>query len=391
MLAGIASYVSERSGCELSKPQEGRLRAAVRERQGTRSDEEYLRFLRSPAGAVQLVELMSAIAVHKTELFRDEVQLEAVSRQLLPVLLGRQRTVRVWSAGCATGEEVATLLVLLREAGAAPDSTVLGTDISESALQRASELSFEADALRHVPERLRDTYFRADGARFALHSELKAQASFAHHNLMDFPYRSPRFGLSFDLIFCRNVLIYFTPTASEKVLDGFAHALAPGGALVLSSAEPALRPRPLLKATSFEHGFFYFRRHEEPRPSPPVTAELAVAPVPRTAEMPPFQPEAEARKLFELVLEWAAAGAPDAQTEEGLRKALHLAPDLAAGRYMLGLLLEQRSQRAEAAREYARALATLKANTAVATAFFLNPERLTKACELGLVRLGLTG
>ena len=99
-------------------------------------------------------------------------------------------------------------------------------------------------------------------------------------------------------------------------------------------------------------------------------------------------PEEEGRRLFELVLDWAAAGQPDDETEAGLRKALYLAPELAAARYLLGLLLEQKKARADAASEYRRALALLESGKAMPSAFFLNNERLRAACEIALRRLG---
>jgi chemotaxis protein methyltransferase CheR len=93
--------------------------------------------------------------------------------------------------------------------------------------------------------------------------------------------------------------------------------------------------------------------------------------------------------LFQLVLDWAAAGdQSDQETEGGLRKALYLAPDLAAARYMLGLLLEHRGSKADAASEYRRALATLEAGRALTTPFYLNVARLEAACRIALQRLG---
>lgn len=110
----------------------------------------------------------------------------------------------------------------------------------------------------------------------------------------------------------------------------------------------------------------------------------------RTGEEPAvgLAPEDEGRALFELVLQWAAAGESDSETEAGLRKALYLAPDLAAARYMLGLLLEHRTARADAASEYRRALSALDSGRARATPFFLNSERLKQACHVALRRVG---
>ena len=102
-------------------------------------------------------------------------------------------------------------------------------------------------------------------------------------------------------------------------------------------------------------------------------------------------PEEEGRKLFELVLEWAATGEDHPETEAGLRKALYLAPQLAAARYLLGLILERRGALPDAASEYRRALAMLEAGRAMPSAFFLNNERLKQACKLALARCAPLG
>jgi len=128
-------------------------------------------------------------------------------------------------------------------------------------------------------------------------------------------------------------------------------------------------------------------RPSAPRPSAP--APLGEARPAITGENPiVLPPEEEGRKLFDLVLEWAAAGEDDRETEAGLRKALYLAPRLAAARYLLGLILERRGQIPDAANEYRRAAALLDAGTAASSAFFLNNERLRAACRVALTRLG---
>jgi chemotaxis protein methyltransferase CheR len=103
---------------------------------------------------------------------------------------------------------------------------------------------------------------------------------------------------------------------------------------------------------------------------------------------PPQEPAVEARQIFELVLEWAAAGDAEPQTEQGLRKCLYLDPHFAQARYLLGMLLEQRSERAEAATEYRRAAAALREGRSLQTPFFLNDERLLIASERAMDRLG---
>jgi chemotaxis protein methyltransferase CheR len=424
----LCDYVALRTGSSLSSHQVQRLVAAFEPRLQGRSEAVYLEHLKSPHGAGELAELMAAISVHKTDLFRDEVQLRAFAQFVLaPLARAARRPLKIWSAGCATGEEVATLLILLAEAGALPGSTVLGTDISNPALEAARKLCFDADLVKRVPEALRARYFSESGGRFTLAEALRSQASFARHNLMDFPYPLPEGGDGFDVIFCRNVLIYFTDRAFDATVGGLAERLAPGGTLVLSAAEPILRVHPALSTLRCEQAFFYGKKSPAPpgaddasKRTPPkrATGEWPAAPSPKrepsvapparraTGEVPAVpglrrtmtgeyqavsDPREEALSIFQLVLDWAAAGESDADTEQGLRRCLYLDPHFSQAHYLLGMLLEQRAARADAAASYRRALAALNEGRSRAAGFFLNDERLKTACKAALARLGFPG
>jgi chemotaxis protein methyltransferase CheR len=258
--SAICGYIAERTGSALSKQQLIRLSEAVSSRIGQRSEEAYLQYLKSTGGVHELAELMDSISVHKTDLFRDEGQLEAVRSFALLPKAKEPRPLRVWSAGCATGEEVATLLILLAEAGAHPESSVLGTDIARRALKVAEGLTFAPELMRRVPEVLRGRYFTPVQGGFELVQQLKERASFVRHNLMDLPYPSPANGGGFDLIFCRNVLIYFSEAAFEKTVNALADRLAVDGVLVLSAAEPLLKPRGDLELVRHAQSFMYVRR-----------------------------------------------------------------------------------------------------------------------------------
>ncbi|HEX8704408.1 MAG TPA: CheR family methyltransferase, partial [Myxococcaceae bacterium] len=256
----IHAFISARTGMALSGSQRRRLDERLAVLRGNLSEQQYLLHLQSPAGAAELAELVSVVVVHKTDLFRDEVQLASYRDHVLKPLVERAagRPLRLWSAGCATGEEVATLLIMLDEAGADPGSTVLGTDISEPALSRARMLSFHAEQIRRLPPHIRDRYFTPDGARALLVPELRERASFQLHNLMETPYPAAG-GDGFDVIFCRNVLIYFTSEAFDRVVSTLAERLAMEGTLVLSAAEPLLHAPPSLRIIRGEHAFFYVR------------------------------------------------------------------------------------------------------------------------------------
>ncbi|KFE72332.1 Chemotaxis protein methyltransferase CheR [Hyalangium minutum] len=259
----VQAYIAARTGMALSGAQRRRLDERLTVLQGSLSEQQYLLHLQSPSGAADLSTLISVVAVHKTDLFRDEVQLQDFRAHVLEPLVSKSlgRPLRVWSAGCATGEEVATLLIMLDEARADQGSTVLGTDISEAALNRARTLSFPGEQVRRLPGSLRERYFMPDGSRAILIPELRERAIFQHHNLMETPYPTPSGGggEGFDVIFCRNVLIYFTPEAFERVVSALAERLAPGGTLILSAAEPLLHAPPSLRIIRSQHAFFYVR------------------------------------------------------------------------------------------------------------------------------------
>lgn len=411
-LSEVCAYVAARTGSSLSAQQVARLRELLARKLppggGERAEAAYLARLKQQEGAADLAELMAAISVHKTDLFRDEVQLDAFRRHVLGPLVREARgPLHLWSAGCATGEEVATLLILLQEAGAHPQSSVLGTDISEQALRQARTLTFHPTLLRRVPTTLRERYFEPSGPAFALSPGLRQRASFQQHNLMDRPYPVSPGGGGFDVIFCRNVLIYFTEAAFDQVVQSLSEQLKPGGTLVLSAAEPLLKRHRELSTLKCDDAFFYVRhaggstglhpppRPERARPLPERRPQRTPPPPPRVARQatpaPPsreLHPREEAEQIFELILEWAAAGDHEAQTEQGLRKCVYLDPHFAQARYLLGMLLEQRGDRADAASEYRRALSALREGMSRQTPFFLNDERLQQACEKALFRLG---
>jgi chemotaxis protein methyltransferase CheR len=405
----------------LSELQCRRLEERLAARPGDMSVTQYLRYLQTSMGAAELAELVETLTVQKTDLFRDEAQLQALRSHVLEPLVARmRRPLRVWSAGCATGEEVATLLMLLAESGADPMSTVLGTDISGAAIARARELTFSTEQLQRVPTVLRERYFLPlPGGRFVLAGWLRDRASFACHNLMDTPYPRAAEGQGFDVIVCRNVLIYFTPEAFDRVVVSLAERLAPEGTLLLSAAEPLLSTPPSLRTLRHDQAFFYVRAQEgtAPRelpPLPPVktpsaTGLPAVGPR-QTTESGRFlavtgrsgtdsgrfpaigassSPEelSEADALFARILEGATGQEPPPQTGESLRRCLALDPNLAAARYLLGMLLEQQGEVPEALTEYRRALRSLEVGRARATPFFLNNARLQVACSRAIERV----
>jgi chemotaxis protein methyltransferase CheR len=206
--------------------------------------EDYIRHLRfhDPTGA-EMQEFANLITTNETYMFREFDQLRAFSDFALPEVLETKRKngdnrLRIWCAGCSTGEEPYTLAIILREVlqeAAAWKIEIVATDIDENALARVREGLYDEHAIRHVPIEYLDRHFGREGDHYRLHPETRALVLAEHLNLYDrTAMRSYR---RFDFIFCRNVLIYFSNETRKAVVDYFYTALNVGGFIFLGHAE----------------------------------------------------------------------------------------------------------------------------------------------------------
>ncbi len=207
----------------------------------------YLTLLRDPAGgAAELDDLIKDLTIGETFFFRHAELFEALRTVVLPDLIARkreQRRLRIWSAGCATGAEPYSLSILFRRDLANElagwEVSIVGTDINREFLARASAGVFEEWALRTTSEEMRRECFTKVGPRWAIQPRFQEGVSFQYHNLVTHPFPSLLNNLfAFDLILCRNVLIYFKPDLTQRVLDGFHQCLVEGGWLLVGHAEP---------------------------------------------------------------------------------------------------------------------------------------------------------
>lgn len=226
----------------------------------------YRQLLRhSPDKKGELELAIELLTTNETYFFREPLQLRAFSEELLPQLRaqnGRARRLRLWSAGCSSGEEAYTLAMLVREDSAFSgwDVEVVGTDISKRVLALARKGEYGANALRSTPPALLGRYFEKVQSRFRVRPEVRAMVSFGHLNLLDQEMGQliPRM----DLIMCRNVMIYFDVAAKKKVLAGFHHKLVPGGFLLLGHSENLISFSSDFELVHLEHDLVY-RRPEE--------------------------------------------------------------------------------------------------------------------------------
>jgi len=174
------------------------------------------------------------------------------------------RQLRLLSAGCSSGEEAYTLSILCREhlADTLPafDVVIRGVDINPRVIDRARIASYSSWALRETPEAIQKRYFSVVGRDYQLSKVIREGVVFEEHNLIADDTWAPE---SYDVIFCRNVLMYFTPEKAQRVVERFARALAPGGYLFLGHAEN-LRGLSLDFELRHTHSTFYYRRKASP-------------------------------------------------------------------------------------------------------------------------------
>ena len=238
--------IARRSGIYIHAADRDALRGHLLARMdqcGTTSFADYLRRLGSSPEDWEFHELLNLITIQETYFFRDQAQFMALQRYVLPEFLkakaGTGEPLRIWSAGCSTGEEPYTIAMVLAEtfAGAAcPPPYILATDVSQGALAVARRGIYGERSLRGTPETYSGRFFTRAGEAYILNEGIKGMVEFRPFNLMNTPYPGAD-GPGWDVIFCRNVTIYFKPESTKAVVRRFYETLGEGGYLFTGFAE----------------------------------------------------------------------------------------------------------------------------------------------------------
>jgi chemotaxis protein methyltransferase CheR len=238
--AAISRTVAEVAGIQLRAGKEGLVRArlARRLRQvGAASYRDYLERVRADATGRELAQMVDLLTTNKTNFFREPAHFDLLRDRVAPEFGGAPGGLRVWSAGCSTGEEPYTVAMVLRDALGDAEwraARVLATDISERVLAHARAGAYADEAVAEVDPALRRRHFArgADG-RWAVAPAVRAPVRFAPLNLMaPWPMRGP-----FHAIFCRNVMIYFDKPTQAALVARYHELLAPGGYLFVGHSE----------------------------------------------------------------------------------------------------------------------------------------------------------
>jgi len=237
--------IEANSGIDLEDRDWTPLRAALCERVsaiGYPSFGEYYELLKSPEGFGELNRLIELLTIHETSFFRNGVHFDLLENVIIPELLAKNtpsRVIRIWSAGCSTGQEAYSIAITLLESLRARSSwqaEVLATDISQRALDVARTGVYEARAVRGVKPELLNRYFEPCERGYRVKDEVRRIVRFEHLNLVKepFPLSALRY---FDIIFCENVTIYFKIDSTRRVIRNFYDVLREGGYLFLGYSE----------------------------------------------------------------------------------------------------------------------------------------------------------
>ncbi len=362
-LDAIVDLVRRVAGVRLEQSRHHALRAALARAWPGVPHAEILRRALDPAtGPATVAKLIDEVTIKETSFLRDRRQLTSIDWHDLCARARDAGTgvVRVWSVACATGEEPYSLALLACEAlaSSAPPVRILATDVSAAALAVAAAGRYRDRAAQSVEEPLRSRYLERVGDQLVVVPALRGLVTFAPHNLISDAY-PPLGEPQFQLILCRNVLIYFDSETCTRVVAGLERALAPGGRLVLGAADA-------LCVLDHAVGELHRRPARAKRPAPPAErrprparpAVLDPAP-PSRAEEDIMNPEVHyLHGLAEL--ESGDAGA----AVTSLRRVLYLDPGYELAAFALGRAHEKAGEPDAARRRYEQALRMLGARPA---------------------------
>jgi len=258
VFAILSALVEERTGLHYDLSELELLAERVSGRATDRGFEsllDYYYFLRYDAAAdAEFALLADALVVNETYFFRELTSLKVLVGEIVPRLLAQGIKPRIWCAACSTGEEPLTLAMLLDEVGLLNQVTLVASDISARALSHAQTGVYRRRSLRALPPGVVGRWLHGDEDSMRVAPQIAHAISWHRINLVD--DREPPLG-SFDVIICRNVLIYFRDQTIEKVVDRLWQQLRPDGRLLVGASESLLRFNVAFSCEEQQGAFFY--------------------------------------------------------------------------------------------------------------------------------------
>lgn len=265
--AMIRDFIHEKSGIFFAENKQYLVKNRLVKRMAElniKSYRDYFYHVKYDTSLKEFNALMNLITTNETSFFRNEPQLTSFSDEVLPLVLEQEiknkgpRSIKIWSAGCSTGEEPYTLaMILLAKIPniASWKVEVVANDISEQVLQKARKGEYSGITLRGIQPELLNRYFAKDGELYRVKPEVKALVNFSHLNLND--ERKLSLNSNCDVIFCRNVMIYFSDEVKKRIVRGYYNCLKPGGYFYVGHSETLHGVSKAFKLVYFKNALVY--------------------------------------------------------------------------------------------------------------------------------------
>ncbi|WP_062513515.1 protein-glutamate O-methyltransferase CheR [Halobacillus sp. KGW1] len=231
--------INHKTGIDLSLYKEAQMKrrlTSLRDKRGHSSFRAYFSSLEKDAALLD--EFLDRMTINVSEFYRNRTRFEVLERKVIPFLLKKKKKLKIWSAACSTGEEPYTLAMILDRHTSLSNVSILATDLDRNALAKARDGKYHERSLKEVEPDIKEKYFTKEGSEYLVDQAIKKCVTFRSHNLLSDSYEE-----GFDLIVCRNVLIYFTEEAKEKVYHRFSRSLNSDGIFFVGSTEQIFSPQ----------------------------------------------------------------------------------------------------------------------------------------------------
>ncbi|OIJ15851.1 chemotaxis protein CheR [Anaerobacillus arseniciselenatis] len=245
--------IKGKTGIDLSLYKEAQMKRRLTSLRDKRGFNDFHSYFNSMIKSHELFdELLERMTINVSEFYRNPKRWEVFEKKILPRLMENSKRVKIWSAACSTGEEPYTLAMILSKYTTPSNISILATDLDRAILERAKVGFYTDRSIKDVPKDVLKKHFIHDEMGYKVKDDIKKLINFKNQNLL-----SDRFDTNFDLIVCRNVMIYFTEEAKHELYHKFCAALRPGGVLFVGSTEQIFNPT--------EYGFetedtFFYRK-----------------------------------------------------------------------------------------------------------------------------------
>lgn len=246
--------IKRKTGIDLALYKEAQMKrrlTSLYEKKGFSSFVQFLAALEKDRDLMN--EFLDRMTINVSEFYRNGKRWEVLQNKIFPKLLATNKRLKIWSAACSTGEEPYSLAMVLSHHVPLSQINILATDLDENAIQKAKHGVYPERSLVEVPKDIQSKYFRNEGQFYKVNDEIKRTVTFKKHNLLKDNYDG-----NYDLIVCRNVMIYFTEEAKDQIYANFSKALRPGGILFVGSTEQIFNPARY--GFEVEDTFFYRKK-----------------------------------------------------------------------------------------------------------------------------------